>query len=418
MRVLWLSHVVPYPPKAGVLLRAYYLLRGVAREHEVDLVAFIQEPLLRTFYPTLEDALQECRTELEKVCRSVTFLPIQKLQRPQGKALTAAQSLFTSGGYMASWLHSEHARATLQRLAQENTYDVAHFDCVSLASFRSLFGRTPVTLGHHNAESHMMLRRAEKEPSLIRKLYFWQEGLRLRNYERDVAGEFAAHITCSDLDSERLRPTMPSARFHCIPNGVDVEFFMPQGNPERPASLIFVSSMSWYPNVDAVIFLLRDIWPRVRAKLPDVTLDIVGAGAPPAVVELARSNAGVTLHGFVPEIRPIMESAALYVCPIRDGGGTKLKVLDAFSMRKCVIGHPIAFEGIDVTADTNAVLAKTPDEFADRIQALLLDADRRRRIGHAARELVTQRYSFSSIGKQLVAVLENIAAADRTAGRA
>lgn len=418
MRVLWLSHVVPYPPKAGVLLRAYYLLRGIARDHEVDLVAFIQEPLLKTFYPTLQDALQECRAELGKICRSVTFLPIRKLQRPCGKALTAAESLFTSEGYMARWLDSEHAHAALRRLAQENTYDVAHFDCVSLARFRPLFGRTPVTLGHHNAESHMMLRRAEKESSLIRKLYFWQEGVRLRKYERDVAGQFAAHITCSDLDSERLRSAMPATRFYSIPNGVDVEFFMPRGIPERPASLIFVSSMSWYPNVDAVIFLLREIWPRVRAKLPDVTLDIVGSGAPRSVVELARSSAGVTLHGFVPEIRPILESAALYVCPIRDGGGTKLKVLDAFSMRKCVIGHPIAFEGINVTAATDAVLAETADEFADQIQALLLDSDKRHRIGHAARELVTQFYSFSSIGRQLSSVLEDIAAANRTAGRA
>ena len=110
--------------------------------------------------------------------------------------------------------------------------------------------------------------------------------------------------------------------------------------------------MNWYPNVDAVMFLLQQVWRRLKSLRPELTLDIAGSNPPRVVVEAARSLADVRVHGFVPDIRSMVEAAALFVCPIRDGGGTKLKILDAFAMQKCVVAHPIACEGIDVTADS------------------------------------------------------------------
>src|SRR5476651_407671 len=307
MRVLWLSHVVPYPPKAGVLLRAYYLLKSVAEHHEVDLIAFVQRPLLQTFYADVDAGLEECRLELLKYCKSVTFLPIEKAARPFGKIRTALESLFYRDGYIASWLDSPSARAEIARTIQGRSYDVAHFDSLSLASYRSLLRDTSTTLGHHNAESHMLVRRAELETHFLKKLYFKLEAVRLARFEKKIADWFCLHITCSELDSQRLRVTMPKARMICVPNGVDTQFFKPGGLQQIPNSLIFVGTMSWYPNVDAVTYLLREIWPRLRAEMPGATLDIVGAGAPAALKQLAGRSEGVTLHGFVPEIRPMIE---------------------------------------------------------------------------------------------------------------
>jgi polysaccharide biosynthesis protein PslH len=408
MKILWLSHVVPYPPKAGVLLRAYYLLRAVAQRHELDLVAFIQEPLLRTFYGTLPAALEDCRRELEKMCRSVTFLPIEKLHRPLGKVATALESLLLGRGYTVRWLDGHHARRTLTDIAKSKSFDIVHFDSESLACFRPIFDRIPATLGHHNAEADMMRRRAQNESSLARKIYFSREARALRKYERAIARDYIAHITCSDLDSERLRLNMPGARFVTIPNGVDIEYFKPSGRAQEPHSLIFVSSMNWYPNVDAVLFLLRDIWPRIRSRCPEARLDIVGASAPPSVIALARSLPSVKLHGFVPDIRPLMEGATLYICPVRDGGGTKLKVLDALAMQKCVIAHPIACEGISVTPEVDIVVASRPEEFAQQVEALLGDAARRTAIESAARKLAVTHYSFEAIGSRLATLFEEL----------
>lgn len=413
MQILWLSHVVPYPPKAGVLLRAYYLLKSVAERHSVDLVAFVQRPLLETYYPTLEEGLADSRRTLEQFCRSVTFLPIAAIERPFGKARTALEGLLLEDCYMARWLRSDAATQVLSRLAEEHRYDLAHFDVISLAPYRKLLPNVPATLGYHNIESHMLLRRAEKNRHPLRKLYFWQEGKRLARYERRMAHQFAGHITCSELDSVRLKELIPDIEPVCIPNGVDVDYFSPLHGPTKPHSLIFVSTLTWYPNVDAVLFLLRDIWPALKALVPDVTLDIVGAGAPPSVVELARQRDGVKVHGFVPDIRPLVDAAAIFVCPIRDGGGTKLKVLDAFAMAKCVVAHPIACEGIDVSDGVDVVLAESAPEFAERLAALLNDDERRAEIGAAARELAVSRYAFDAIGRRLEQYLCEVASAKR-----
>ena len=141
--------------------------------------------------------------------------------------------------------------------------------------------------------------------------------------------------------------------------------------------------------------------PGLRASRPGIVLDVIGAGAPPSLVKLAANTAGVTLHGFVPDIRPLIDSAALYICPIRDGGGTKLKMLDAFAMAKCVLAHPIACEGIDVTEGRNVFLASTGEQFVAETLRLLDVADVRRQVGAAARILVQDRYTFTAIGKKL-----------------
>jgi glycosyltransferase involved in cell wall biosynthesis len=409
MRVLWLSHVVPYPPKAGVLLRAYNLLKSVAEHHEVDLIAFIQRPLLETFYADIDLGLEECRTELAKYCKSVTFLPIAKATRPLGKLRTAWESLFCRDGYMASWLNSAAAREVIARRVAGQRYDIAHFDHLSLAVYRPLLTDTPSTLGHHNAESHMLLRRVEHEKSILKKLYFRQEAARLARFERNIAAWFRLHITCSELDSQRLLVTMPNARMFCVPNGVDTQYFTPVAQAQTPNSLIFIGTMNWYPNVDAVKYFLREVWPRLRAEVPAATFDVVGAGAPPTLKELAARSAGVTLHGYVPEIRPLLGRAALYVCPIRDGGGTKLKILDALSMEKCIVAHAVACEGIAVTPEIDVVYAESAGDFVAQIKRLFADPERRRMMGAAARQLAVGKYSFKAIGARFTAALRGVA---------
>lgn len=411
MRVLWVSHVIPYPPKAGVLLRAYHLLKGVAQRAEVDLFAFIQEPWLKTFFSDRERGLQECRDELGRFCRQIHFEPIARIARPYGQLRTAAESLVDAESYMQGWLRSPSAEATLQRMREQGGYDLVHFDTIALARFRPIFAGIPATLGHHNIESEMLARRADNETSLLKRWYFRREGRRLREFEQRVAGQFVSHITCSELDSQRLRALVPDVRTRVVPNGVDCEFFKPQGAAQRPDSLIFVGTMNWYPNVDAVLFLLREVWPALRRARPAITLDLVGANAPESVRQLATQLPGVTLHGFVPEVRPLMESAAVYICPIRDGGGTKLKVLDACSMECCIVAHPIACEGIDLVDGKQVVLASSAEAMVGAILGLLDDAPKRRAIGQAARTLMQERYSFDAIGAALGQHFTEIASA-------
>ena len=232
-RVLWISHVIPYPPAAGVLLRAFNLVKAIGAQHELTLVAFIQESWLRTCFGDVERGLAACRRELERHCVAVIFLPIERWRRVAGKYRTALESMVTPGGYMKGWLQGPHANRLFRSLGDES-FDLVHFDTISLAPFRRHFKAIPTTLGHHNIESHMLLRRAANERNPLKKLYFWQEGRRLRRYERRVCNQFAVNLTCSDLDSERLLAVSPLAKVRTIPNGVDCNYFQPGAGSRIP----------------------------------------------------------------------------------------------------------------------------------------------------------------------------------------
>jgi glycosyltransferase involved in cell wall biosynthesis len=418
MRILWASHIIPYPPKSGVHLRSYNLLRGVAARHDVDLIAFVQEPWLDVFYPSRREGLEECARELEKICSSVRFLPIDNLKRYKGKLRTAAEGLLTPTCYTIRWLQSPQAHAAFAEAGRRTRYSLVHFDTIGLAPFKAHFQETPASLGHHNIESHMLSRRGQNEHNLAKRLYFLLEGARVRRYEAKMAGEFDLNITCSELDCERLREVAPSVHAVAVPNGVDVDYFQPAPSDSTARSLIFVGSLNWYPNIDAVHFLLREVWPQAKARHPDLRLDIVGSAPPQSVLSLAASFKDVRVHGFVDDVRPLMNSATLYVCPIRDGGGTKLKLLDAFAMEKCVIAHPIACEGIDVTPGTNVQFAESPDDFVNAIDNLLSEPVKRAEMGSAARTLVAERYSFSQIGRYLCDLFESTAEGSRSRDRA
>jgi polysaccharide biosynthesis protein PslH len=414
MRVLWVSHVIPYPPKSGVHLRSYNLLRGVAARHDVDLISFIQEPWLDVFYSSRQAGLEECASELGKLCRSVQFLPIDNLKRWNGKLRTAVEGLICPTSYTIRWLQSPQAHAAFAEAARRAPYSLVHFDTICLAPFRAHFSQTPASLGHHNIESHMLSRRSGNERSFAKRMYFLQEGERVRRYESRVAGDFDLHITCSELDSARLRSVAPSVRPSVVPNGVDTEYFRPTPSKSTVPSLIFVGSLNWYPNVDAVLFLLREVWPMAKERRPDLRFDIVGSAPPPSVVSLAAGFKDVQVHGFVNDVRPLMDAATVYVCPIRDGGGMKLKVLDACAMEKCVIAHPVACEGINVSPGVNVQLAESAESFVDAIDRLMDDPPARQAMGNAARSLVVEQYSFSQIGRQLCDLFESTAKGPRT----
>jgi glycosyltransferase involved in cell wall biosynthesis len=409
MHILWVSHIIPYPPKSGVHIRSYNLLRAVAMQNEVDLVAFVQEPWLEIFYASREEAIDDCGQQLRQCCRSVRFVCIENLARPFGKVRTALEGLLFRQCYTIRWLQGIAASKLFVDLSRSATYDLVHFDTLSLAPFRPLFSKVTATLGHHNVESQILHRRAQNEASWLKRLYFNQESRRVRAYEARVAYTFARHIACSELDCERLRTIAPQISAVAIPNGVDVEYFRPSAPATTIKSLIFVGSLNWYPNVDAVLFLLREVWPLLQARVPGVSLDIVGSAPPASILRLASSLTNVRVHGFVDDVRPLMAGAAVYVCPIRDGGGTKLKLLDAFAMEKCVVAHPISCEGIEVIPGRHVLLADTASAFADSIHTVLDDWTLRESIGKAARELVVNRYSFAKIGRQLCAEFDTAA---------
>lgn len=402
LKVLWLSHLVPYPPKSGVLMRSYHLLRELARYHEIDLFAFNQSRQLRSHFGTQHEGLSVARAHFGEFVRRFHVEPIPSESGRWGQQWLALSSLVRTDPYTINWLKSRTARHSLAAWLSDTSYDLVHFDTISLAPYFSSLIRCPTALDHHNIESHMMLRRASLEKSRLKRIYFQQEGIRLLRYERRHLKRFSGHIVCSEDDRLRLLEVDPNIDVKVVPNGVVMPSDPPQRRPAmQPPRLLFIGGLDWYPNADAVHFLLDSIWPLIKARIPDVQIDIIGKNPSARMREHASLDPSVRVHGFVDDISKYYAEATVYVCPIRDGGGTKLKVIDALAHRVPLVAWPAACEGLSLRDDADALIADTAEAFAQSTVRIVQSPQLGERLGNAGYESVRNRFDFSRIGQTL-----------------
>jgi polysaccharide biosynthesis protein PslH len=408
IRILWISHFIPYPHNDGASQRSFNLLKRLSRIHKIDLVCLYSPKQLRNRYETIETGILESKRVLQELCTNVYVVPNGQADNQFKLLWLALKGLFFKGGYQASKVRNPELDNLLQELAKSNRYAVAHFDTIGLAQYQKLLLNTPSTLGHHNIESHRLFRRSKLEEKFLHRMYFSVDAIRIKAFEQSVASDFVAHITCSALDSNRLAAHTNHPQIVSIPNSVDVNYFKRLTDESPQQSIVFVGTMSWYPNADAMHFFLINVWPELKIVCPQLHLHIIGSGAPKKIVALAHDSKDVTMHGFVDDIRPIVEAATLYICPVRTGGGTRLKILDAFALEKCVVAHPIASEGIEAIDTKEIVLAESAEGFTEAIVNLLTNRAERNRIGIAARNLVTRQYSDQKVSQQLSDLFEQI----------
>ena len=397
MNILWISQNVPYPPKTGVLQRNFNLIREASRTGKVTLLAILQEGVL----PTPVD-LDEARRELGKFCHRIEIveLPIESSRMLFLAVLL--KSVFTTDPFSVNWIKSAEMSDTITRLMDETDFDVIHYDTISIAAYHALAGTTAKVLNHHNIESHLIKRRARIEKNPLKRLYYHLEGAKLERFEAEVCPGFDLNFTVSELDKTRLLDIAPGASVDVVANGVDCDFFSPRPDSQvTPQSVIMVSGMNWFPNRDAVLYMCDEIWPALSNAYPDISWTVVGSSPPQRLLDLATRDKRVKVTGFVDDVRPYLAEAQVYLCPMRDGGGTRLKILDALAMGKPIVATTMAYEGISITPDVNVLIADTPSEFVRQIGRLFDDRDLCRTLADAARRFVMDNYSWSVIGDRL-----------------
>ena len=408
MKILWLSHLVPYPPRAGVVQRSYGLLSELCKRHEVTLMAFHQPALMQSMSDDPDAALSEAIEKLESQCARVRIFDIPSEGSSLGRYGLALRSLFTRDPYTINWLKSP---AFEQALTEESTrvYDVVHFDTISLAVYRNEFENIPRVMNHHNVESHLLHRRARLARGRLARLYYGQEATRLEAYEQDTAAEFDLHVTCSPLDTERLRQVIGDIPIHVIPNGVDMAYFDGRICERVDPTFAFVGTLGWGPNREAVELICAEIWPALAERWTNARMLLIGSNAPQSAVSLASTDERVRVTGFVNDVRPFLADTCFFLCPIKEGGGTKLKILNAMAMEKVVVADPIACEGIDVSTGQDVLLATTANDYVARVAELLEDPARYHRIARASRQLIQRLYSYEVIGRELDAEYTKLA---------
>jgi glycosyltransferase involved in cell wall biosynthesis len=395
MKILWLSHLLPYPLTVGVSLRSYNLIREAARGHEVHLLALVQRATHAT-----PQSVEEAAREMRRFCARVETFEIPADRSRARWAATAAGAFFRPLPYDVHWLRSAAFRRRVAELAARERFDLVHADTVGLVPYLDALPGVPFVLNHHNVESRMTLRRAGDEPSRWRRVYLRRDARKLAALERAACARAAANLVVSDLDGERLREVAGPVPVATVPNGVDVEYFRPGTPPAAPRGLVFAGGMGWYPNRRAVQFFLREVWPRLLADDPSRTVTIVGRDAPPELVEAAR-DPRVRAPGLVPDVRPYLDAAAIYVCPIREGGGTRLKILDSLAMAKALVATEFAVEGLGMVPEEHYLRAESPDEFVAQIGRLEADAALRDRLGRAGRALAERHFAWGVVRQRL-----------------
>lgn len=387
-------------------MRSNYLSTALASKHDVDLLALVQESLLTPYFGSVDKGLAEAYESLTADFKTVEFLRLNTPNSKWTKYSLALKSLFKSIPYsVACYISTEMRQALSNKLASKE-YDIIHFDTVGLTLYRSYVENGVCTLDHHNVESHMMLRRATKEKNPLKKFYYWQEGIKLRRFEKNNLERFAAHITCSDLDTDRLLRISPTISVQAVPNPVK----LPSPRDDSPQtkskdnvepSLLFIGGLDWYPNTDAVLHFCKDILPEVQSRWPSVKLDIIGKNPPQSLLDFARGNPAIRIHGFVDSIEDFYAAADLYICPIRDGGGTKLKVLDAMAHSAVVVGYSEAFEGLNVENGVHCIICENQEDFCRNINQYLQGTTGGSHIKQSARSLVEEQYSTEVVGELL-----------------
>lgn len=378
MNILFLSTRSPYPLISGHSLRTYHILRGAAERHDVTLVTFIQ----------LEDELKKSNIEhLQNICKAVYTFRIPVDVSKSKLAVSLFLNLFGSLPFVAEKYDVPVVRRKINQIIRTENIDLVHVDMLPLTVYVNEFGPLPKILVNHNVESVRLYRWYQAERKLLKKFYLYLQWLKLRSFERSALTKFGCCVVVSDTDKQILQNMGNNSRFFVVPNGTDTAFFRPTGKPTVENSVIWIGHMDVHTNKDAVLYFWREIYPLLRKKQPEVQTIFVGTSPPKEIALAAKKDAQVKVTGFVHDIRPYLDEAAVMLVPIRIGSGTRLKILDAMAMEKAIVSTSVGAEGLDITPGKNILLADHPEDFTNKTIELLNNRNMRSNLQKEARQL-------------------------------
>lgn len=384
-----------------MLLRSYNMLRYVADISAVDMIAPFRKDVVQGMYDDVNDAWRDIEENLGRLTDKLQILDTPIGSRKYSKYLGAAKSLLMRSSYSVDWLSSGKIAEAVRAAMADRKYDILHADTVSMVQYLLPQDQKNVVINHHNIESDMLRVRADAEANSLFSKYLLHEANVLERFERVAVANARLNLVCSAEDEVRLKSIDPTAATAVVPNGVDTDYFRPSEGGRRTGGLIFVGGQSWYPNRAAIEHLISDVWPLLSAAVPDLRFDLIGKNPSPLTVQFASQNEGFHVHGFVPDIRDMVDRAKIYVCPISDGGGTKLKILDALSMGKAIVAYPHAVDGINVEHGKNVLIADSPATLTGHIVELMSNDELRESLEREARKLAIAEYSYGRIGRDL-----------------
>jgi sugar transferase (PEP-CTERM/EpsH1 system associated) len=407
VHILWIKTELLHPVDKGGRIRTYQMLRALRREHRIT-------------YLTLDDgtAAPDALARADEYCHEVVRVPFAPaVKGTAGFYLDLARNV-------ASGLPSAVARSRVPALTQRLRELVARGGVdVVVCDFLAPSLNVPADLGvptvlfQHNVEAAIWERHAQVATHPVKRRYMREQWRRMLRHERAECRRFDRVIAVSPQDAEVFQRDFGVADAAHVPTGVDVDFFRPSGQVARePHELVFTGSMDWMPNEDAIRWFAREILPLVRRAVPDVKLTVVGRNPPASIRALGEGDAGIEVTGSVPDVRPYMERAGVFIVPIRVGGGTRLKIFEAMAMERPVVSTTVGAEGLPLRDGVDALLADEPAAFAAAVVGLLRDPARGDALAAAGAEVVRTKYGWDGVAARFAALCADAIAAPSVDG--
>lgn len=398
MKVLFLVRDLPWPINSGARIRAYNLAVRLARRHDLTLVGYT-------------GACASPEPPEASPFRRIVAVPEPSSVRGARLALRLAASTFSRLPYAVSKHLSQAMSDTVRGLLSQEEFDLIHCDSLPLAPYAA-DAVVPKVLDEHNVEWALWARHARFGRSVPVRAYAVLQAVRMRRFEAQTCGLFDECVAVSDLDAAALRRLCPRARVSVVPNGVDTDAFRPVSVTPVPGRLVFVGSMDWLPNQDGIRWFAEQVWPRLRRRCPHVSLCVVGRRPSPKMAKLASAN-GFDLIPDAPDVRPYVAQAETFVVPLRVGGGTRLKILEALAMRKPVVSTTVGAEGLALSHGRHLLIADDPEGFAAAVEQVLKEPAFAARLAADGREAVISAYDWNRLADMLESVWERAVCAGK-----
>ena len=391
MRVLYFSPRIAWPIISGAHLRDFYFAQYLAQKAQLTYIGLVAD-----------DAGKQADLLRQQLGHDAQVIALRR--DATYRRTNILRGLIGPTPLNVLNYTSPRVLAEVDRIMREQSFDTIQIESMHLIAYarriRQLAPQSRLILDWHNIESEILARYAENDSNPLRAWYARRTSDLSRNVEIELLRLCDAHTVCSGREREVLHQRVPEARIEVAGNGVDCEFFAANSAPDQPRNdVLFMGRMDYHANIDAALYFVSKIWPLIHARRPELRLVIVGAQ--PAKPILALREQGITVTGTVDDVRPYYQSALTSVVPLRVGGGTRLKVLEAMAAGTPVISTTIGAEGLEVTPGRDILIADSPEAMADAVVSLQAGSAQWQEIAANGRRLVKAKYDWSVVGEIL-----------------
>lgn len=396
-RLLLLSQTLPFPPDSGVKIRAFHTLRILSGRFDIRALSFYRRE------QTAEDGVDAALAALSEFAEIEAFPVPQEWSRGRW-VWDHLRSVPSGRPYTEYVFESRDFRERLERVRREGAFDLVHLESSVLAPLLPRLPEVPRVCVHHNVESELLARRAEVAKNPLTAAYLRLQSRLVRRSERRTCPHMDCNVTVSERDEATLRSIAPEADFTTLPNGVDTDAFQPSDGPTD--GIVLLGGTDWFPNLDGLQFFADEVLPRIRRERPDVPVTSVGRASGSEIERFRRQ--GIELTGYVDDIRTYVHRARCLVVPLRVGGGSRLKILDAWAMGKAVVTTAVGCEGLAARDGENALVRDDAEGLANAVLRLLADEELAERLGGEARREAVASYSWEAIAEPMLKTYDRL----------